>query len=157
MIQRIQSVFLFLSALVLGLTFFFPIAEFIGEKDSLILYVFKVVSLVPDSNNVYDLMFVMPLLGIVVAVILLSIVTIFMFKNRNAQLKIIRLLMLLIASMIGIIFLYFYDILEVASGAVPNFVQIGAFAPLVSLIFLYLAYRGVLKDDKLIKSADRLR
>lgn len=157
MIQRIQSVFLFLAALVLSLTFFFPIAEFIGEKDSLILYIFKVVSLVPDSSNIYDLMFVMPLLGIVVAVILLSLVTIFMFKNRNAQLKIIRLLMLLIASMIGIIFLYFYDILEVASGAVPNFVQIGAFAPLVSLVLLYIAYRGVLKDDKLIKSADRLR
>jgi hypothetical protein len=157
MIQRIQSVYLLLASLLLSVTFFFPIAEFIGEKDSLVLYIFKVVSLVPDSQNVYDIMFVMPLLGIVVAVILLSLITIFMFKNRNGQLKIIRLLMLLIVIMIGVIFLYFYDILETASGAIPDFVQVGAFAPLLSLVFLFLAYRGVIKDVKLIRSADRLR
>jgi len=157
MIQRIQSVYLLLASLVLSVTFFFPIAEFIGEKDSLILYVFKVVSLVPDSANVYDLMFIMPLLGIVSGTILFSFITIFMFKNRHGQLKIIRFMMLLIAIMIGLTFLYYYDILESASGAIPNFVQIGAFAPLISLIFLFLAYKGVLKDEKLIRSADRLR
>jgi len=157
MIQRIQSVYLLLASLVLSVTFFFPIAEFIGEKDSLILYVFKVVSLVPDSANVYDLMFIMPLLAIVSVTILFAIGTIFMFKNRHGQLKIIRFLMLMIAVMIGVIFLYYYDILEAASGAVPNFIQIGAFAPLVSLVLLFLAYKGVMKDDKLIRSADRLR
>lgn len=157
MIQRIQSVYLFLASLILSLTFFFPVAKFIGEKDSLILYVFKVVSLVPDSTNIYDLMFIMPLLAIVSLTILFSLVTIFMHKNRLGQIKIIRFLMLMIAVMIAVIFLYYYDILEAASGAVPNFVQVGAFAPLVSLILLYLAYKGVMKDEKLIKSADRLR
>lgn len=157
MIQRIQSVYLFLASLILSLTFFFPVAKFIGEKDSLILYVFKVVSLVPDSINIYDLMFIMPLLAIVSLTILFSLVTIFMHKNRLGQIKIIRFLMLMIAVMIGVIFLYYYDILEATSGAVPNFVQVGAFAPLVSLILLYLAYKGVMKDEKLIKSADRLR
>lgn len=157
MIQRIQSVYLFLASLVLILTFFFPIAEFIGIKDSLILYIFKVESLVPGSENIYDLMFVMPLLAIVSLVILFSLATIFMYKNRHGQLKVIRFLMLLIAAMIGVVFLYYYDILEVASGAVPNFVQVGAFAPLLSLVFLFLAYKGVMKDDKLIRSADRLR
>ena len=157
MIQRIQSIYLFLASLVLSLTFFFPIAEFIGLKDSLVLYVFKVVSLVPGSQNDYDLMFVMPLLAIVSLVILFSLVTIFLYKNRHGQLKIIRFSMLLIAIMIGTIFLYYYDILEETSGAVPDFVQVGAFAPLFSLLFLFLAYKGVMKDVKLIRSADRLR
>lgn len=157
MIQRIQSVYLFLAALVLSLTFFFPIAEFIGIKDSLVLYIFKVVSLVPGSENVYDLMFVMPLLAIVSLVILFSLGTIFMYKNRHGQLKIIRFLMLLIAVLIAAVFLYYTDILEEASSAVPDFIQIGAFAPLLSLVFLFLAYKGVTKDEKLIRSADRLR
>ncbi len=157
MIYRIQSVYLLLASLVLSVTFFFPIAEFIGEKDSLVLYIFKVVSLVPGSANVYDLMFVMPLLVIVSLVIIFSFITIFMYKNRNGQLKIIRFLMLLIVVMIAVIFLYYYDILETASDSIPNLIQVGAFAPLLSLVFLFLAYRGVMKDDKLIRSADRLR
>lgn len=157
MIQRIQSVYLLLASLILSVTFFFPIAEFIGEKDSLIFYVYKVVSLVPGSTNIYDLMFIMPLLAIVSLTILFSIVTIFMYKNRLGQLKIIRFLMLMIAVMVGVIFLYYYDILEAASGAVPNFVQVGTFAPLVSLVLFYLAYKGVMKDERIIRSADRLR
>jgi len=157
MIQRIQSVYLFLAALLLGLTFIFPIAEFIGDKDSLLLYVYKVVSLVPGSPNVYDIMFILPLLAIVSLAILFSVGTIFMYKNRSGQMKIIRFLMLLIAVMIAVIFLYYYEILETASGAIPNFVQVGAFAPLLSFILLFLAYKGVMKDEKLIRSADRLR
>lgn len=157
MIQRIQSVFLFLASISLVLMFFFPMAEFIGVKDSLILYVYKVQSLVPDSDNVYDIWFIMPLLAIVSLVIVFSLVTIFIYKNRLGQIKIIRFLMLLIAAMIGLVFLYYYDILETASGSEPNFIQVGAFAPLVSLVFLYLAYRGVIKDEKLVRSADRLR
>ena len=157
MIQRIQSIYLLFASLILSITFYFPIAEFIGDSDSLILYVYKVVSLVPGSSNVYDIMFIMPLLAITAIIILFSLVTIFMFKNRRGQMKIIRFLMLLIAVMVGVIFLYYYDILEAASGAIPNFLQIGAFAPLVSFILLFLAYKAVLKDDKLVRSADRLR
>lgn len=157
MIQRIQSVFLLLASISLALTFFFPMAEFIGMEDSLMLYVYKVQSLVPGSSNVYDIWFIMPLLAIVSLVIIFSLVTIFMYKNRIGQLKVIRFMMFLIAAMIGIVFLYYYDILATASGAEPNFIQVGAFAPLASLVFLYLAYRGVVKDEKLIRSADRLR
>ncbi|NOY50942.1 MAG: DUF4293 domain-containing protein [Chlorobi bacterium] len=157
MIQRIQSVFLLLAAVSLTLMFFFPIAEFIGMKDSLILYIFKVQSLVPASTNVYDIWFVMPLLAIVSLVVIFSLLTIFMYKNRMGQIKVIRFLMLLIAALIGLVFLYYYDILAADSGSEPDFIQIGAFAPLASLVFLFLANKGVIKDEKLIKSADRLR
>ncbi len=73
------------------------------------------------------------------------------------QIKVIRFLMLLIAALIGLVFLYYYDILAADSGSEPDFIQIGAFAPLASLVFLFLANKGVVKDEKLIKSADRLR
>ncbi len=157
MLQRIQSVFLLLAAISLSLMFFFPIAEFIGIKDSLILYIFKVQSLVPASTNVYDIWFVMPLLAVVSLVVIFSLLTIFMYKNRMGQIKVIRFLMLLIAALIGLVFLYYYDILAADSGSEPDFIQIGAFAPLASLVFLFLANKGVVKDEKLIKSADRLR
>jgi hypothetical protein len=157
MLQRIQSVFLFLAAISLSLTFFFPMAEFIGAKDSLVLYVYGIQSLVPGTSNVYDLMFIMPLLSIVSLVIVFSLITIFMYKNRMGQIKVIRFLMFLIAAMIGLVFLYYYDILADASGAEPNFIQVGAFAPLLSLILLYLASRAIVKDEKLVRSADRLR
>jgi len=34
---------------------------------------------------------------------------------------------------------------------------LGTYFPLISLVFLVLAYRFILKDEKLVKSADRLR
>lgn len=157
MIQRIQSIFLFLTALVLGLNFIFPIAEFIGTNDSLVLYAFKAESLVPGSENVYDIWFTMPLLAIISIVIIFSIATIFMYKNRLGQIKIIRFLMLLIVVLVAVIFLYYENILSNASGAEADFIQIGAFSPLVAMVLLFLANRGVIKDEKLVRSADRLR
>jgi hypothetical protein len=38
-----------------------------------------------------------------------------------------------------------------------NYWMIGAILPILMVILLFLAYRGIRKDEKLIKSLDRLR
>jgi len=156
MIQRKQTVFLSLAVIASLLTFFFPLANFIGEKDSLIMYIQQINSLVPDSPDHYGLSFILPLISANSFVILFSLIAIFLYKNRKAQLRIIMLNVLLEAITIGLFFLYYVDVLEKASGALAEY-KAGIFMPMLSLIFLVLAYRGVMQDDRLIRSADRLR
>jgi hypothetical protein len=42
------------------------------------------------------------------------------------------------------------------SEAVSEF-EIGAYIPIINLLFLFLANRSILKDEKLVRSVDRLR
>ncbi len=170
MIQRKQSVYLFLAAAILSISYFFPLAAFIGESDSLILYVFRVVSLVPDSELALSPYFILPLFTIVSLVIVMSFITIFLFNKRMLQLILVRFMLLLLLAYIGVFFFYYVDVLSNLSGGIaayPNAlvipsteIQIPTMAflvPLVSAVFLFMASRGIISDEKLIRSTDRLR
>ncbi|MFK5854649.1 MAG: DUF4293 domain-containing protein [Bacteroidota bacterium] len=170
MIQRKQSAFLFLASVILSITFFFPLATFIGEADSLVLYVYKVISLVPDSVVPLSPYFVLPLFSLVSLVVVLSFITIFLFKNRKRQLILVRFMLLLLLVYIGVFFFFYVDILSNISGGIANYPNgitipstdmeiptIVFIVPLASAILLFMASSGIISDEKLIRSADRLR
>jgi len=170
MIQRKQSVYLFLAAAILSLTYFFPLAAFIGESDSLVLYVYKVISLVPDSQVPLSPYFILPMFTIVSLVVVMSFVTIFLFKNRRIQLILVRFMLLLLLAYIGVFFFYYVDILINLSGGIASYpngllipsteIQIPTIVflvPLVSAVMLFMASRGIISDEKLVRSTDRLR
>lgn len=157
MIQRIQSVYMLLAALSLGAMFFFPLASFIGgDKDQLVYFVYELISKVPDSVPSVPFYFIYPILTLTILTILLSLFAIVQFKNRGAQLKMIRGAILLILVMIGVFFFYCSPLLEEASGTLTEY-EIGSYMPLVALMFLILSNRGIMHDIKLLRSADRLR
>lgn len=156
MIQRIQTVYLILASGVMLATYFFPLAAAIGINDSLVLYSYKIISLVPDQVPNLPDYFIWPMLGISVFVILLSIFSIFLFKLRQRQLNFIRICIVLLLGLIALFFFYYSPEMENASGAVVDY-EIGAYLPVVALVFFILAYRGIISDIKLLRSADRLR
>ena len=75
---------------------------------------------------------------------------IFLYKNRKLQFRLTILALLL--SLLNI-FLYYRETLAYTEG---NY-TITAILTLLIPIFLFFASRGIYKDEKLIKSADRLR
>jgi hypothetical protein len=157
MIQRIQSVYLFLVVISLGAMFFFPLASFIGgDKDQLVLYVYQLISEVPDSSPDVPSWFIFPNLILAAASVIISLISIFLFKNRKLQMMMVRLVIIFILILIGVFFFYYAVELENASGTVASY-EVGAYMPLIAFAFLLLAYRGILNDEKLIRSADRLR
>jgi amino acid transporter len=156
MIQRKQTIFLLLVIIASAISFFFPLAEFIGVKDSIILFVQKAHSLVPDSPFNQNGYFSLPLLSATGFVILFSLIAIFSYKNRKSQLQVIKVCILVEIIMIGLFFFYYVSSLEKLTGGTAEY-KTAVFMPLISLVFLVLAYRGVLQDEKLIRSADRLR
>jgi hypothetical protein len=141
MIQRIQSVWLFLAALLMALLFYFPTYKFSGS------------SALPLSIGEDFLAIIMVALSII-----LSLVTISKFKNRKHQ---ISLTWLNILVCIG---LQVWLVIGVKSktSAVPyvnlqGYYWMGLFIPIVTIILLFMAKAGISKDQKLVKSLDRLR
>jgi hypothetical protein len=83
------------------------------------------------------------------AAVITSLATIFLYKNRKLQLFITRVLMALIMINIPILFL-----VEAASVVVSS---LSTYFLFFGFIFLFFAHNGIDKDEKLIKSLDRLR
>lgn len=137
MIQRIQTIWLFLSAIIIASTLYFNIYK-LGDGTLINL----------QSNY----------LAIVLVALsaILSLVALFNFKKRNTQLNMIWLNILVI---IGLLVWMFFSI-EDAKGTISDqggAFQFGAFVPLISLVFLFMARSGIRKDVKLLKAYDRLR
>ena len=157
MIQRIQSVYLLLATIAMGAAFYFPLADAIGSEDSLVLYTYKIVSLVPDQVPGFPAYFIYPMLGLSGLVFLFSFVTIFLYKTRMRQMMLVRTSVILLVVLIALFFFYYAPEMESVSGGVVAYNVPGAYLPIASMIFLILASRSIMADEKLIRSADRLR
>lgn len=146
MIQRIQSVWLFLASMLNGLLFILP------------LYRFNYANLVYSPWKVESVRNFMPLLIIAAVATVLPLVAIFFFGDRKRQWGMVIISMISIFTFISVMLMRVSNIKN--SGAtVANFEYMlpGVLVTVGGLICLVLALRGIRKDDKLIKSLDRLR
>ncbi len=84
----------------------------------------------------------------------LAVASIALFKNRSLQMRLSLLssFALLAALAFGIM-LFVMD----RPAATGTSIALGAFLPLAALLLLLLAYRFIKKDEKLVRSMDRLR
>lgn len=156
MIQRVQSLYLFIVSIMMLLMFFFPIAGYYGDFETLKFTLLSVENLIPDSTIGFSPYTSYPLLLFVVGIFIMSVAIITLYKYRLRQMKLIKIVILLnVILIIGIFIVYSRWLKSVSVGG-ESF-DTAAFFPLISLVFLILAYRGVHKDEKLIRSADRLR
>lgn len=138
MIQRIQSLWLLLAAVFAAVTFKFPFYSGDWLKDI-------IPSPIPlNAETTIWLSILTVLTGAV------AFVTIFLFDNRKLQLKLCYLGIFL---SVVLIVVYFLEMANFASGSIALWC-VFHFAILTCYI---LATRGIWKDEKLIKSMDRIR
>ena len=136
MIQRIQSVYLFLAFIITAvLPFTFRLCKLnTGE----IVYFM--------SNLTYTVLF-----GLASTLSLLSVLA---FKKRQQQFVLNRLNMILNLILLG---LFVYRLLTVSGGTSVSEKGIGMFLPIGAIALLVLANKAIKKDEDLVKSVDRLR
>mgnify|MGYP006303265229 FL=1 len=154
MIQRIQTLFLFLAAVAIGDMFFFPFAEMITLKGE--IYMFWFDGLRPAEQNIpgvfvdtLPLIILMGLSGII------PLINIFLYKKRVLQMRLCIFDILLMAGLLGLEYFYLDHARDLVDATIHyNFPVI---LPVAGIILLYLAFRGIRKDELLIKSIDRLR
>lgn len=138
MIQRQQSLWLLLAAAASLLSFLYPF--YAGNKLEGGLPVYN--EMTAGSN-----FFLLILSG---ACLLIGGITIFLFKDRKTQLK---LSLAGTALSIILLILYFTQVKKFANG---NFALTAIFAFIIPVAFI-MAARGIWKDEKLVKSLDKLR
>lgn len=136
MIQRIQTIYLIIVALVSGILPF-------------------LVSLWTTSENVPvfakdNLLFLGAFLGVAV----LACSAIFLYKKRQNQFVLNRLNMILNLFLLGF---FVYRSLNLSGETAVSEKGIGMLIPVFSIVFLVLANRAIKKDEDLVKSVDRLR
>ncbi len=150
MIQRIQSVFLFLAAgSALG-QFMLP---YLTSATNAAL-VFAVPALNDGRLNPVDNI---GLLALTLMTSVVSLIAIFLFRNRPLQGKLtigaaaVSLLLLVLAA-----FTTKQTLDAVPAGETVQY-NAGLALPALSLVFQWLAFRNIGKDEKLVRSMDRLR
>ena len=141
MLQRIQTIWLLLAA-ACGFS----------------MYKVSIFEATLANNVIYKLSATESLLlfAVLMSVACLSLIAIFLFKNRPLQSKIVLISILLSISAIA---LEVWQIEKYKSSATitKGTYEFGGLLPIVMTIFLILAARGIRKDEKLVKSLDRLR
>ncbi|MCB2220000.1 MAG: DUF4293 domain-containing protein [Bacteroidetes bacterium] len=156
MIQRIQTLFLSLAAIMGTFMFFVPLASFISDFYYLKLYIYAFQNQTPGSELQFGIITVLPLILINAAVVIITVYAIFKYKKRILQIKLVRFTMLLSMLLIVGVFVLYPNVVINQTDAVTEF-EIGAYVPIVNLLFLLLANRFIVKDERLIRSMDRLR
>ena len=114
--------------------------------------------MVPGDPNAFNPMIFLPLIIVAIGIGLLALFTISQFKNRSFQIKLTNVGVLSsVALIMGIFFLYI-PMIEKKINIIPDYSKaFGIYLPLLALVFMVLANRAIKRDDKLVRSADRLR
>ncbi|MFK7807822.1 MAG: DUF4293 domain-containing protein [Saprospiraceae bacterium] len=147
MIQRIQSLFLLLAAACAFGLYALPFAT-ISMVTSNASTIF--------ADGDFDINDHVALLALFSIAGGLAFISIFLFKNRATQVIVARLAV--IANIIGLVLslVIFMQEIKNMGDAEPND-EMGIFLPILFTIFGVLALYFIGKDQKLVKSMDRLR
>ncbi|PWK73751.1 uncharacterized protein DUF4293 [Mucilaginibacter oryzae] len=155
MLQRIQSIYLLFAGLVLLALFFFPLAHnvYIDDKPSSIM----VTGIYQDVNGVQQHTQSFVALSVITGIVaLVPLVIIFLYKNRKQQIALCYSAMLVL---IGYSF-WMAQTVKSAAGSITldtHTMGIGLFLTSLSIVLIILAKKNIQKDEKLVRSADRLR
>ena len=154
MIQRIQTVYLLIIALINSAILFMPLA--IIQIDN-VFYSYDVSglnTLTTPSELAYPTWALMAL-PIIVAII--ASVSIFLYKKRMLQIRFCIFNAILLIGFYGLFAFFLWKISEISSIFRFANVRITLAFPLISLIFDYLAIRNIGSDETLVRSLNRLR
>ncbi len=162
MIQRKQSLYLFLVTILCALPLIFPLASFtlevpmeassVGSSDGGVYTVWGLAFQNGEPATTYY----HGILAILAT--LLPAITIFLYKNREFQMRLCIVEGIFVLGLVGFEIIGYYKLVSALamSPYVVDFSYV-AVAPLLAIFFVVMAYKGVLKDIVLLRNADRIR
>jgi hypothetical protein len=154
MIQRIQSLFLLGAGICFAVACFLPVGTLTTAEAQYIFTSWSLKEGIPDGAIVFQTFYI----GLLQAILsILSLVAFFLFKKRPAQSKVC------IAAIVINFILIFLMLLLYPETILPKFfsgeLQYSPFALLsvVPLAFLYFANKFIIRDEKKVRAAERIR
>ena len=181
MLQRIQSFWLVLAACCMALCFMTPVATYQAEIESMQQTVQSELNLLPKGDvtmNEEQLLTLgstieysqkmsgfktWPLIVLAALTGAVALLSIFLYKNRVRQMRVVAVGFMVNVVYVFLLFFWAVDAygktMVQAMGAENLQVTwfVGAYAPIVAIVFFILAHRAIKKDEAKVRAADRLR
>ncbi len=140
MIQRIQSIWLLLAALLTAATF--KLSFFSGNKLNATTNIKEWIEFIASQTAI--------IMILAVAIAIASLISIFMYKDRKRQ-----MLITLITAIVSIIQIALY--FSSKSTFTDASLNLGSLISFAIPVLLFLAAKAIYTDEKMVKNADRLR
>lgn len=164
MIQRIQSLYLFIAGTAVALMFFFPVAKIeklneAPDNASAPHRFYEITltgkhELLNGQTTKIENYTINTLLGTII--LIGSFACLFLYRNRMNQMRICRINLLLATLLLVMVFTSLMT--ELADpGLIRKSYEIGAYLLSITIVFTFLATRAIQKDENLVRAADRLR
>jgi hypothetical protein len=155
MIQRIQSVYLLAASVLMSVMLFQPLAEIAADGRG-IYSVWSRGWYLTGGGEDELAMATWPVFILVGVLALLPLINIFLYRKRKLQLRISVYSIILAFGLIGLI--YYYFVIGFRQLDDPDFaIRFPLLVPVIFIILIYLAFRGIRKDEILVRSLDRIR
>lgn len=154
MIQRIQTLYLFIVSALVAVTVLVPMASFAAGADAFELYAYGLKD--AAGERVVGTLYMAILLD---AACLLPLVTIFLYNRRMLQVRLcaVEAVLLLGAEAMMLAYFFLWDRcfagFEFNAGSLNFTVAL----PVAGLLFCWLAVRGIMRDELMVRSLDRIR
>lgn len=139
MIQRIQSLYLLLAAICAVVVIFVSPVSFAGAEDTALRGI----------NDLNMSTWAMPVISIAIAV--LALVDIFLFKKRILQARLNIFTAVACVGYYALLFMYIW--FAVQRFGVDWYINWSAGLPLVALVLVLMATRAILKDEAAVRAA----
>ena len=151
MIQRKQTIFLFLAFILSLLCMCLPIGTFdAGGLHPVTEYNLWLVD--AQGHRAFNCW---PLFAIMLPSSALGVYSIFLYRNRRFQARLCTFNILLLMGWY-IVYGVFANVLGGVSGGSFQIEMAGGF-PALAIAFYFLAYKGIMHDEQLVRAADRIR
>lgn len=154
MIQRIQTVYLFIASMIMLSIFFFPLTV-MADADGQYYQIDLFGIWEGAGEAAQKIESLLPLRFLVFVTAALSMVTIFFYKRRILQIRICIFNIMMLTGFYALFFFYFFHIKNRLSAIAD--LKITVVFPIVAVILVFLATRYIRKDEMMVRSCDRIR
>jgi len=156
MIQRKQSVYLLLVAVMMSWMFIRPYAEIsIMDGRMLIFHSASIRSYTTPHEFTY-FRYTIPLVLLVLITGFLNFANIFLYTRRILQIRLSIISAGLLVVIMGTMVYYYFLTMHTTEHTLHEF-RVAAIFPIIGIILNFLAYRAIHQDEMLVKSYDRIR
>ena len=157
MIQRIQTIYLLVAAICSVVCLSLPLGRYVD--DGLLTAKLYNLCIMQMGGAEHGFSFAaVPLFVILLLVVVISLYTVFMYRNRKLQMRLCSFSSLLVIGW----YIVYAVLAKLWGGSIDvtslSFAPgVGAALPAVALIFNLMARRAINADEKLVRAADRIR
>ncbi len=152
MIQRIQSVYLFVVTILIVISMCLPMGKFIGT-DGVTAEVFKPWG-VSFSDGSFQLTW--GVFGILLLSAVIAFCTIFLYRNRMLQIRMTIFSTVLLIGFYIVLYIFVF-VLKKKLNAMTFQIEWTLCLPVIAIVLNYLAFRAIYRDELKVKIAARLR